>query len=567
MGTADKRRRRGVQQTGVLAGHKKSGRKYLTQLQATGVMREADWARDDVPDFIWPIVVLQALGGSKYLDFAKWQTRCVDDLSKLDGFETKGRLDGRLTSLAALGDEDERARLIIVDTALELGLLDPNISEVLSLYTGRPAPWFVFEPETDPPNESRAFKGLALAIYSVLRDRHKEALIKVLPVWARVADQTLRTDGITIDLLKDYPGNSSKRDKAESVIRAMFGASHGAAEEREPDVWEASRTWAKSFWNLNGQVTECMPEELAELETLPAEPDDDLVAKNLTVESDQLALDDPLDERQDAVALVNSVGEMLARYVAALQTVVPLDLFEPTKNEVHAGLITRAARWVVAGLRSPHTWNGEQGAEVTRILAEAEIYLAWLAANPDGYRTFQEYGRGRAKLAGLHAAELLSKLEDVPDEWRQAQKKFVNIGGGDQVLDLTNVSVESTFSGKSVREMASSSDLAELYKNVYQMSSGILHGEWWAVTEYSMQRCMNPLHRFHLIPTLDGFSTGDKRLAEYWIHVLGKLMLASLREQGVDAPVHEVADFLGIPDLQSDESGESDVAEGPSATD
>src|SRR5450759_5650011 len=94
MGTPNKRRRRGVQQTGVLAGHKKSGRKYLTQLQATGVMREADWARDDVPDFIWPIVVLQALGGSKYLDFFTWQTRCADALSKLDGFETKGRLDG-----------------------------------------------------------------------------------------------------------------------------------------------------------------------------------------------------------------------------------------------------------------------------------------------------------------------------------------------------------------------------------------------------------------------------------------------------------------------------------------
>lgn len=342
----------------------------------------------------------------------------------------------------------------------------------------------------------------------------------------------------------------------------MFGASHGAAEARNPDAWLPARTWAKAFWNLNALVTECMPEEPAGQASPPPEPDGELLAEKLTVDVDQLALDDPVDERQDAVALVNATGNMLARYVAALQNIVPLDLFDPTRNEVHAGLVTRAARWVIAGLRSPHTWNGEQGAEVTRILAEAEIYLAWLAANPDGYRTFQEFGRGRAKLAGLHAEELLAKLEDVPDEWRTAQKRLSAMGGGNQVMDVTNVSVESTFSGQSIREMASQSDLAELYKNVYQMSSGVLHGEWWAVTDYSMQRCMNPLHRFHMIPTLDGFSTGDKRLAEYWMHALGKLMVASLREQGVDAPTHEIARFLAIQGSRLDNPTYDEPAEG-----
>jgi hypothetical protein len=29
----------------------------------------------------------------------------------------------------------------------------------------------------------------------------------------------------------------------------------------------------------------------------------------------------------------------------------------------------------------------------------------------------------------------------------------------------------------------------------------VTHGEWWAIEEYAMQRCANPLHRFHLLPS------------------------------------------------------------------
>jgi len=36
------------------------------------------------------------------------------------------------------------------------------------------------------------------------------------------------------------------------------------------------------------------------------------------------------------------------------------------------------------------------------------------------------------------------------------------------------------------------------YNKIYQPASGVTHGEWWAIEDNVMERCMNPLHRFHL---------------------------------------------------------------------
>ena len=36
---------------------------------------------------------------------------------------------------------------------------------------------------------------------------------------------------------------------------------------------------------------------------------------------------------------------------------------------------------------------------------------------------------------------------------------------------------------------------------MFQTNSGVMHGEWWAVKDYELTRCVEPFHRFHLIPT------------------------------------------------------------------
>lgn len=61
------------------------------------------------------------------------------------------------------------------------------------------------------------------------------------------------------------------------------------------------------------------------------------------------------------------------------------------------------------------------------------------------------------------------------------------------------VSIESTFAGISICQMAGEPGLSDLYRYTYTSSSGIIHGEWWFIVDYTMERCTNPLHLFHRI--------------------------------------------------------------------
>jgi hypothetical protein len=74
--------------------------------------------------------------------------------------------------------------------------------------------------------------------------------------------------------------------------------------------------------------------------------------------------------------------------------------------------------------------------------------------------------------------------------------------GGEWSEQFQEVSVDSTFAGVSVRQMAEEADLLDEYRHAYQPASGISHGEWWAVEDYAMQRCASPLHFFHQVPAL-----------------------------------------------------------------
>lgn len=90
--------------------------------------------------------------------------------------------------------------------------------------------------------------------------------------------------------------------------------------------------------------------------------------------------------------------------------------------------------------------------------------------------------------------------------------------GGEWGLEFTQVSVEATFSGKSLRAMAIESGLKDAYTYTFQPMSGPVHSEWGSLTEYVMTRCANPLHRWHmtLVPSLE---------SDYSLHIMEVLLL------------------------------------------
>jgi hypothetical protein len=250
--------------------------------------------------------------------------------------------------------------------------------------------------------------------------------------------------------------------------------------------------------------------------------------------------------------------DLFASYVEALEN-SPSRLYEKEVQEVHSGLVARAGREVITALGIPDLWCMEHGAHVIRTLVEVRIYLQWMSLqDPSIYRTFQEYGEGKAKLYARI-------LDELPEDARNADfvegiKDFENLSHNDGPLDHRVVDTRDTFAdGKSLRAMADESGLLDLYRQGYSIASGFAHSEWWSIETHAMERCRNLLHGGHLIPSLSLNAGGNVPLAQSWIDQLHALVRFSLRALHTD----DEAVAAAFEWLTSEPDGEDDVDNQP----
>lgn len=487
----------------------------MSPLAATGVLRLGDWVRDDLPDYLWPVLTLSELGSATAQQFVRWQGAVLADLEgHADNEFLAGCLDGRLTGLDRLSDRLPRARSVVKERAAEWGILPDGVARALASYPFRPAEWLV-DVEVAPPGQSEVDL-LARAVLEALKDGHREALIKCLFIRSRVQARAFRSDQQTIDLLKNYPNDASTRTKADTVVRASWGAYRATLLHEDPDRFSDAIEWAKVFWGANSMTTGCLRKRDIE---------DELDSPKTGDETSPAPAGEPgiasADFRRRAMDLMSS-------YAEAVET-TPSRLYDQEREEVHTGLVARAAREVIATLGAPDLWCSEHGSHVGRVLIENRILLEWMATQDQHsiYRQYQDYGAGKAKLYAQLATE-------IPREWyitgfEEAVQAIDGASHNDELFDHRVVDISSTFAdGKSLREMARECGLLDLYRHAYQLESGVAHSEWWSVEVHAMERCLNVLHRGHLIPSLSLSAGGNEALARSWIIALYGLMRASL---------------------------------------
>ena len=274
------------------------------------------------------------------------------------------------------------------------------------------------------------------------------------------------------------------------------------------------------FWDINSMTTRCLRRR-----------DTDGAAKN-TATPGNTATSEVNDPSADGEHLQQLAMDLVASYVQALET-APCRLYDPERQEVHSGLVSRVGREVITVLGSPDLWCIEHGSYVTRALVETAIYLQWMAMQePTIYRQFQEYGAGKAKLYARI-------LDEAPDEARipgfsEAIEELERLSHSGDVIDHRVVDTGDSFAGRSIRAMAEECGLLDLYRHVYYISSGVTHSEWWSVETHAMERCLNVLHRAHLIPSLSLSSGRNVPLAESWVDQLYALIRKSLDLLGTD---------------------------------
>jgi hypothetical protein len=546
------------QHSGALAGHVKRGRVFRSPLAATGLFNVADWVRDDLPDLLWPVLVLSELGSDQAVRFVRWQGRVLTDVDgSAEPVFLADCLDGRLSGLQRLSARVPEAIDVVTSHASELGLLSDGIRRILSSYPDRPAEWLTGL-GMEPPGESEIDR-LAEAVLEVISDGHREAIIKCMAIWSGVHAGTFRSSQETIDLLKYYPNDTATVSQADSVVRAMWGAFRATLLGRDSEHFVECIRWAKIFWGVNSMTTRCMPaRDVKPEKQVDGEPDSCDEPEARQPESSGLLRK---DFQQRAMDLTSS-------YIEAVET-GPSRLYDPSRDEVHTGLVVRAAREVIAMLGSPNLWCSEHGSNVGRALVENRILLAWMARQDQEeiYRRYKEYGAGKAKLYALLA-------KGVPGDWlinglEEAISVIERASHNDEVLDHRAVDISANFAGKSLRQMADECELADLYRHAYQMQSGVSYSEWWSVEIHCMEPCLNVLHRGHLIPNMSLPAGGSDDVARSWLIALYGVIRASLDILSIaDSVVEAAFGWLKAVDMPEDawHQSETDAGSGIAPT-
>lgn len=515
--------------SGPLAGHVRKGRVYRSPLAATGVLHIGDWIREDLPDLLWPVLCLSELGTAGGARFVRWQKAVQDDLSgKVEAGLVTECLDGRLTSLDRLATRIPEAMPAVRARAEELGLLPEAVTSALDSYPHRPARWLTSRDATPPGQDEIDL--LARAVLEVLTDGHREAVIKCLPIWSQVQARAFRSDDKTIELLKPYPANQETRSKADSVVRAMWGALRQVMLEKDENRFADAISWARVFWGANSRYTRCLRRREAAAGEGGYEEETEVKPSEAVTDGEAA---DPGAMPEEGAHLRRLAMDLLASYIEALET-SPSRLYDREQQEVVSGLVARAGRDVIVALGAPDLWCMEHGAHIARVLVETRIYIEWMSRqNPQVYRAFQYYGAGKAKLYARI-------LDELPPEARQpdfeaAVRELQKLSRNSEVLDQRVVDTRDTFAdGKSIRAMAGECGLLDLYRQVYYMASGVAHSEWWSIETHAMERCVNVLHGGHLIPSLSLNSGGNVEFATAWVNQLYTLVQVGLRVLGTD---------------------------------
>lgn len=532
-------------QSGPLSGHYKFGRRYRPPIMALPGSTPNDWSRDDLPDLLWPLMLVSVKGDEAAVTFRQFQELFISAAG--EGVIEKLGLacDGRLTSLERVPAEAREELLSRVRDHPDLDEFLPSaVIGVLRLYPSLPGSWILVAPwrdrESPSPEESLNF--LARSLVRVISDRHLNALVKTAPLGWLILNRRVHLPKDVIDLLVDYPGNPATKERADAMILSSFLSFKAADEHQDAAVKTERLNWARAFWGTNRNLSECLYE-------------DDLREAGSTERPSPDSPQGSVETREEGHEVV-SIDDLVSSYLNSVDSIFhelveaffdrsrDMDLLSPARSEVLSALATRACRSTAAILMAPHMWTGEHGAGYMRLLLETIVVIKWLLSQPgdDAFDGYQAYGEGKRKLQTQQVKDLASKVDgEVQGFLQRVAEQLERKSGGEWSDQFTEVNVEATFSGLSLRAMAEGVGELERYNRIYQTASGIGHAEWWALEDYAMERCRNPLHRFHWIPRLKWDSPSVEPQ-------FPKILLSLLRES-VDLAL---SGFTGIAETLSD---------------
>lgn len=469
----------------ALEGHKQDGKilqpPFLAGLAAAGAasdgaplqMRGHTWHDDILPELFWLALIYRRLP-RRTCDIATALIRCVTDL-----------VQGTPPPAFAFASEYSKVPREIIATIREQlaseGVLDELLSALLPQRILFPdCPMNVLFEGVDSvsmPREDALREAFEAGKIIAVRRTADAAVIQGMALlgMALARPQMLR-HRIGFEHLHLYPQTAASKT-AEQQVRVAVGGLSSVV--REVPVWR------EHFWRQGFAILPCMP-------------------------ADDRFHEGAMDSTSVAESLVEVFQKLDAEIVQALEEAwskSPVDVAHPIESELYGALLARQVRFLRHLLSKPAYWNSDLGGLVLRGMAESAITLGWLVrkSKAEDRENFRMYGLGQEKLALDHlsaapvtGAFLAARREreiSARREWLESQRT-------NQLLpvDLSN------WTHLGVRQLAEQGEMLDTYNAAYGPMSAHVHGSWNAIGRTCMRYCMNPLHRFHMIPDVEAVS-------------------------------------------------------------
>jgi hypothetical protein len=454
-----------------LKHHAKKGSVLKSKLSSINIQMR-DWERDGIPEHLW-ITALCHIGPR---DLA--HNLINELLDVLDPFNPDDKLPllGLISDFGRIPVEKRNEILGKHGDVIEKTFLRP-VGRILAFYPGNPASWLITPRflekggSLDPQVELSLLRDIVLKLYPAKDEFCGH--VRLLPsIRLYKHDKVFLNPELPVaSLLPKYPKglNESERYLVQTHARQLIGF----ALDEHPVF--SSRDWPKQFWRQNYNIADCS------LVYLPPKGSHPIPKESM-------------DDLEKDLAHNAFVAES---YLGALATRVPCDLYDPTRDEIFFGLISRAVRLYILLNTDPNTWARDVFGIFLRCLADTVITFAYLAKNgkPEDFLAFRKYGEGQEKLIMLHlqdnypeGRDLVGRnVENISDELGDFNAEFIDIELG-------------SWSGKDTRRLAQEAGLEKIYRLVFSPSSGDLHGSWLSLKHSNLLRCREPLHRFHRLP-------------------------------------------------------------------
>ncbi|HDH43931.1 MAG TPA: hypothetical protein ENG66_00785 [Thermococcus sp.] len=415
-----------------ISDHFRKGTKLVPQLAQLGSKIEfIQWDRDLVPEHLW----IAALSEKYGVDNAhKPFNDLLDALDDVWPHKDTPPL-GFITDFGEVPTDAREFFCREHKKLIEATFLVP-IGRILAFYPDSPASWLIdsgyleLGGSLDPEIELSKLRKL---ITTLLPGKDELAgRLRVLPFIRLLKHRKVFFPrGMEIvEAMPRYPHNCTEEEKRqiESFCRTIVNMHYQMAKHYK------TKKWPKYFWRHNYEIVPCRPIMLPIQGSRPVTE----------------------EEVPQLTSALEANVKAAKAYIQLLQNRVPCDLYEPVKDEILFGLISRAIRLFILLMSDPNLWARDVAGIMLRCLADTAITFVYLAkcGTKADFDDFRAYGEGQEKLLMLHLQDNYPEAKSL--EGRTAEAISEGLGGFN--VELINIELGS-WAKKNTRKLAQEAGL------------------------------------------------------------------------------------------------------------